>query len=798
MVRNILFILALFIITNGYSQHYKCSHHKIHDYKAPETKAYHSDSLDVLHYNINLDITDFVGQTISGYTELKIVPKVSVINNVSLDLLALNIDSIFVDNSLVSAFSYNDTLINIPVNAISISDTFMVKIYYNGSPVTDPSTWGGFYFSGDCAYNLGVGFQDNPHNYGRVWYPCIDDFEDRATYDYYILVEDGKTAVCCGTLIDTTHLLNNTVLYHWNLRNTIPTYLSSVAVREYTNIADTFAGALGQIPINLYVRPVDSLNAINSFINLKPTLQAFETDFGPYVWERVGYVSVPFNAGAMEHATSIAYPDATINGNLTYETLYAHELSHHWFGNLVTCKTAEDMWLNEGWASYSEAIFNEKIYGDAAYKNYTRENHASVVRLTHITDGGYRAVSGIPHNYTYGSTVYDKGADIAKTMRGYLGDSMFFNSIQAYLDTFSFNHASSEDFRDFLTSHTGVDMTDFFDGWVFSPGFPHFSVDSFTVANNGSDFDVTVYAKQKLNGRTNFTNSNKIPITFVDDNWNFNDKTLEFSGETGMQVFTIPFNPKFILVDKEERLSDATTDEYMIIKNTGTYDFVNEYSKIVVSSESDSSFVRVQHNWVAPDSLQTPIPGVFISDYRYYNVDGILSQSNTSTIRFTYSKQSTASLNGYLDYNLITNYADSLVLLYKPSPATDWQIIPSSVVGTNFVGYLISDTLMLGEYCLGIRDWVNYVGINSINNEKESGLNIYPNPSKNIFNIEFDINKKSKLIYYDILGKELHTDNIFPNQKSITWSPKSREKGVYIVKLYQGKSCLGTNKVIFE
>ena len=202
MVRNILFILALFIFVNGYSQHYKCSHHKIHDYKAPETKAYHSDSLDVLHYNINLDITDFVGQTISGYTELKIVPKVSVINNVSLDLLALNIDSIFVDNSLVSAFSYNDTLINIPVNAISISDTFMVKIYYNGSPVTDPSTWGGFYFSGDCAYNLGVGFQDNPHNYGRVWYPCIDDFEDRATYDYYILVEDGKTAVIilCSTI----------------------------------------------------------------------------------------------------------------------------------------------------------------------------------------------------------------------------------------------------------------------------------------------------------------------------------------------------------------------------------------------------------------------------------------------------------------------------------------------------------------------------------------------------------------------------------------------------------------------
>ncbi len=786
-----ILLLGLLIVVNGYSQEYKCSYHKIHNYKAPETKAYHSDSLDVLHYNINLDITDFVGKTISGYTELKIVPKVSVINNVSLDLLALNIDSILVENNLVSSFSYNDTLINIPVNAITINDTFLVKIYYNGSPVTDPSNWGGFYFSADCAFNLGVGFQDNPHNYGRVWYPCIDDFEDRATYDFNIIVENGKTAVCCGTLIDTTHFSNNTVLYHWNLRNTIPTYLSSVAVREYLNLADTFSGILGQIPINLYVRPTDSLNAVNSFVNLKPTLQAFEDDFGPYKWERIGYVSVPFGSGAMEHATNIAYPDATINGNLTYETLYAHELSHHWFGNLVTCKTAEDMWLNEGWASYSEAIFKEKIYGNTAYKNYTRENHASVVRYTHITDGGYRAVSGIPHEYTYGSTVYDKGADIAKTMRGYLGDSIFFNSIQAYLDTFSFNSASSEDFRDFLSSHSGIDMTDFFEGWVFSPGFPHFSVDSFTVVNNGADFDVTVYAKQKLNGRTNFTNSNKVPISFVDDNWTFNDKTLEFSGETGMQVFTIPFNPKFILVDKEERLSDATTDEYMVIKNTGDYNFVNENAHIRVTSETDSSFIRIQHNWVAPDSLRTPIKGLLLSDYRYYNIDGILSQSNNSEIRFKYS-------NSSLDANLMTNFADSLVLFYRLNPSVDWQIISSVKEGTNNVGYLFSDTLMLGEYCMGMRDWVDNIDDNSLNNDNKSGLNIYPNPSKNNFNIEFDIDENSKLIYYDIIGKELHTDNIFPNQNSITWSPKSKEKGVYIVKLYQGELCLGTKKIIFE
>ncbi|RLD47778.1 MAG: hypothetical protein DRI94_13510, partial [Bacteroidetes bacterium] len=235
-MKKILFLSL--IILNGifvFSQQYKCGNYQ-KNIIIINNKAYHSDSLDVLNYDINLDITDFTNQKISGHTLLKIVSKVNNLSNIALDLQQLTIDSIFVDSIKNTTFNYNDTLINIAVSPYNTSDTILVNIFYHGTPQIDPSSWGGFYFQGDYAYNLGVGFESEPHNYGRVWFPCIDDFVDRATYDYRITAKNGYFAVCNGTLMDTTYNGNNTHTFHWRLHNTIPTYLSSVAVSKYVAV----------------------------------------------------------------------------------------------------------------------------------------------------------------------------------------------------------------------------------------------------------------------------------------------------------------------------------------------------------------------------------------------------------------------------------------------------------------------------------------------------------------------------------------------------------------------------------
>ncbi len=784
MKKTILFITIVFFCTRLISG---------------QEKTTHSDSLDVLHYTINLNI-DFGIQEISGYTNLQITPKVNNLNIISLDLLSLIIDSIMINGTPTTNFTYNDTLLNItPASTFSISDTFHVTVFYHGHPQVDPSGFGGFAFTGTYAYQIGVAFESKPHNYGRVWYPCIDDFVDRATYDFYITSGDTKTAVCNGTMISETDNGNGTKTFHWKMNNQIPTYLVSVAVANYVAIRDTFNGIQGQIPVAIYVLPSDSLNAVNSFTNIKEILAGFENRFGAYRWERVGLVSVPLGGG-MEHATNIAYGEYLVDGTLNYEWLYAHEISHHWFGNLATCREAEEMWLNEGWPVFCESIYKENLYGKNAYLQYYRDKHAYVLRYAHIADGGYRALVGVPHEYTYGTTVYDKGGDFAHAIRGYMGDSLFFPAVRAYLDSFAFKDVTSEDLKNVLSVESGIDLTDFFDTWVYSPGFPHFSIDSFNVANAGNgSYDVTVYMRQKHKGSTVFANSNRVEITFMDNNWQQHTVLMQFSGELGTQTFTIPINPQIAMVDYAEKLSDAITDYADTVRNTGilSLDDHNTYFSLDVQQITDSAFIRVEHNWVPPDSLRNPVQGMFIHNYRYWKIDGIFPAGFVAKGRFFYSKTTSSNYTGYLDNNLITTpYVDSLVLLYRPNTSEDWEIIDFTRVGTILTGNLIVDTLLPGEYTFGFYNWDLYVKHNNMENKKES-FKIFPNPSNTIFNISFKINTKGKIEIFDITGKKVYSENIFPSQDFIIWHPKNINTGTYIAILTENNQQIVSRKIIY-
>ena len=140
-----------------------------------------SDTVDIINYTINLDITDSVNTQIKGNTIVKFAPKVNGVMELDLDLLKLLIDSITLNNVQIT-YNYNDTLIRIHLpNALNIVDTANVTVYYHGVPQGDPSGFGGFYFQGGYYYNMGVGFSANPHVYGRVWHPCFDNFVERAT-----------------------------------------------------------------------------------------------------------------------------------------------------------------------------------------------------------------------------------------------------------------------------------------------------------------------------------------------------------------------------------------------------------------------------------------------------------------------------------------------------------------------------------------------------------------------------------------------------------------------------------------
>lgn len=774
-----LFILFFLFSFSAYSQH-QCNHRVGFD-KSPL-----SDTIDVLNYHIYIDSILWDTDELYARTNLTLASKVDNLGEVKLELLDLSVDEVIGDGMELTYFQQDNYLI-IQLNEIlQTGDESEFWITYHGVPFKEG--WGGFYIDNQYAYNLGVGFEADPHNLGKAWFPCVDDFHDRATYDLTVRASDPLKAVAGGVLQEVIDHGDGTRSYHWSLGETIPTYLASVAVGDYEIYEDVFEGMNGDIPIQIYVRP----NAINSvepsFINLKEILSFFEEHFGAYPFERVGYVGT--SIGAMEHATNVAYPNFAIDGQLSYEYLYTHEISHMWFGDKVTCESAEDMWLNEGWATFCQMFYKEAVYGEEAYKDEMMYNLKEVLRTCHFTDGEYRALYGLPHEYTYGMTAYDKGATVVQSLRAYLTDEVFFPAIQAYLENYAYNYASSENMRDFLTAETGVNMTDFFEAYVFTPGFSHFAVDSVQDLGGGQ---YEVFVRQKLKGKDVYANSNKVDVTLMDENWNEFDLRVEFDGESGSGIFNVPFEPVAAFEDLHRNFSDATSDEVKIIKETGEHNYSNCYFKLEVENVPDSAFFRVTHNWVAPDPMQNSPEGLILSDYRYYTIDGIIPETFEATGVFRYS------FSGKLDHTLLGNPLDSVIILYRPDVASDWQSIPFERDGSPFVGYMRVPNVQKGQYTIAIWE-EQFVSIKeNVQLSSEDYLQLYPNPSNGRIYFELYIPEQAQLNFFDMNGKQVDSIQLEANQNTARWDGRRMPKGPYLIKLVnmEGKE-LSKRKVVLQ
>ncbi|MCF6240165.1 MAG: M1 family metallopeptidase [Bacteroidales bacterium] len=651
-------------------------------------KPTYRDSVDVTHYHIHLDLSDLKNPVITGKTILNITPKLSMLQSIALDLQGLQTDSILCNKKQL-AFIHKKNILRIALNKpLKQNDTLKITVFYHGKPQKDAS-WGGFFITGNYAFNYGIGMAAVPPNFGRVWYPCIDNFTDRATYEYSIKVKKGYKAACPGTLQEIIPEGNNEI-WHWKLRESIPTYLSSVAVSDYNIYKDTVQGIQNTIPIEVFINKNEFEQGKKSFIHVKDFLHAFENAFGPYVWEKIGYVSTPFKGGAMEHATNIAY-GADCNGSLKCENTLAHELSHHWFGNLVTCRSEKDMWLNEGWTSYSEAIFREYLYGEKDFKKYNRQRHKNVLQFAHLYDGGYLALYGIPHDYTYGYTIYKKGADVAHALRGYLGDSLFFKTLKQYFIDYAFKDISVAEFRNYLSKQTGIDLTDFFDFWVFGAGFPHFSTEYFQFEKQDTTYKVSFKINQRLKIARKYLNT-PLEIGLLDKKWKINKITIPFSGKSEIKSGKLNYQPLMLLIDPDEKIPDATTDEYRIVKKLGTQNFNEEFFDLQINSMHDSAFVYVIHHWMVP-KYQTQSYDVA---QRYWTINYVSDKDFSASAKFYFD------LSYALDNNLAKYVFQKLVLMYRENPLKSWTILDTKAIKNNRKSFFELNKLQNGEYTIGI------------------------------------------------------------------------------------------------
>jgi aminopeptidase N len=694
-----------------------------------------SDSIDIKHYDLHLDIRDFTTYILKGNADVSFKPLVNGISFIDLDLLGLTVDS--VKNNVGDPLSYtmqgNGFRVNLGAT-YNTGDSTLISVYYHGHPVTDPS-FGGFYWNATYAFSIGVSLDDIPHNYGKTWFPCFDNFTTRATFDLFVTTQPAHNAVCGGLYQSTVINPDLSETHHWKVYQTIPAYLASVGVGNYVFVKDGFTNILNDtVPVWLAARPTDTTNVKNSFINLEAAFDIYEDKWGLYRWDRVGYQMESMNSGAMEHAMNIGFPASAADGTLAWQSVMAHELSHHWWGDLVTCRTAEDMWINEGSAVYSEYLFTENFTNRAAYEAAVRNQHKNLVRICHIDDGGYWAVSGVPQAHTYGNTTYLKGADMIHTLRGYLGDSLFFSGLETLLEQNKFSDMDAIEYRDDLSAITGVNLNNYFADWIFQPGWPHISIDSMESVTAGPNYDVTVYLKQKLVARTNYSTQVPVTLTLRDNNWNTFEQTVYSSGSNNAVTISVPFLPTSGYLNRNELISHAVTGAYKVVTATGTVAMSHANITLQVQSVTDSAFIVAEQHWAAPDPVMDWTKGYTISTQRFWRIDGIWNAGFNTNASISYNGKTTGT-NSHLDNLLINATEDSLILLYRPNRSTDWTEFSTYTKNMgnvmDKVGTISITNLQKGEYTLAMKG--QSIGIEEQNSSK---IKVYPNPTEGLLNIE--------------------------------------------------------------
>ena len=788
----IIVVPFLGLITNFCHAQKFCRHLKMNQvFQSQNTIDTRTDTFDVLHYSIDASFLNFrTDKKIEAQTILQVRLKADA-TQMRLDLLELPVSAVSV-NGQPAIYTYSSPDLRISLDNVQNGDTLLVAVSYSGNPKQDPQ-WGGFYFSGPYAFNLGVGFASDPHNFGRVWFPCFDNFVDRATYDFSITVDSSDRAYANGLLHSTTQNSDQTETFHWQMNDPIPTYLVAVAIAPYEEVRMNVDG----IPVLLTALAADTSNLRKSFENLPTCIRTFVSSYGEHTFDRIGFNTVPFNSGAMEHATNIAYPRYAIaNGDKTSETLFAHELAHHWWGNTITCKTQEDMWLNEGWASYSERLFLEAVYGKKAYDDDIEDNHHSVLQFAHVLDEAILPVSGIGHANTYGRHVYDKGADMVHTLRGLMGDQSFFEACKSFQSSFKFKDVTTRDLHTHFQSYTTLDLTGFFEQWVKTPGFAHFNILSATKQDGA--YKLTIKQTPRFNQEV-YTNV-RLSLAAIASGKRYDTEVILNQAQQTFSI-TCPFEPEFWVLDPDDKISDATTTDQVTITSEEQNLTHGMMKKVRLEmSDKDSVQLWVTHHWAPADGSYGKPLGAQLSKERYWEIQGFWNENTQLATQLIYSGlKSTAPDYGFLDANLIRSTEDSLVLLYRPNARSAWSEAQDYTknMGSLFDkrGTIDISNLRKGQYCLAMYDASL---LQASNLDKRPAFKLFPNPASQEINVELSSPKEGVLEITNMQGQVIHSYPMNGSQLKHKIDISFLASGVYLVGISIQNQAYDVRRFVIE
>jgi aminopeptidase N len=464
----------------------------------------------------------------------------------------LTVDSIvFHQNKTNFSHSDNHLILNFEQN-FEADDFDSVSVYYQGIPPKENSRA----FETSLHENIPIMWTLSEPYGAKDWFPCKQTLNDKIdSIDMYIIAPDLYLVAGNGILISEENINGNRIT-HWKHKYPIATYLIGFAITNYVRYSDYAILSDGDsLEILNYVYPEDLVYSQINTPNVIDVLEFFDSLFIPYPFERYGHAQFEWGGG-MEHQTM------SFMVNFSHK-LMAHELAHQWFGDFITCQSWQDIWINESFATYLEGLTAEMGLADYSW------DYWKSINLFEATQSEFGSV------YIYDTTshatifkhnlVYAKGAMVLNTLRWQLGDSIFFQSIREFLNdkNLTYGFAKTEDIKQHFEKTSGLDLTEFFDDWIYGEGYPEYKI--YWSQNKANQVKVIINQYQ-TNASVNFFEL-KVPILFTGFNSdslvvlenNFNMQEFEFNLD--FKIIKAEFDPEKNILTKGSEINQFFSSE---------------------------------------------------------------------------------------------------------------------------------------------------------------------------------------------------------------------------------------------
>jgi aminopeptidase N len=488
-MKQLIVMMALISTGTLFSQNanHACSNLKIQQFEASfankSSKLSSVGNYDEKFVKLELDVSS-TSKFISGKCSHLVKVETSSMNEFVFELVDVLIVSAVSVNGANANFTHvsDELTISSPVTH-NRNDLVNIEIDYSG---TAPDGNGfnsptGLFNEVSPTWKTRVTWTLSEPYVAKTWWPCKQVLTDKIDSTLFIFTtEDSLKVGSNGLLIKEEVLVGNKKRYTWKSNYPIDYYLISFACAPYQEYSYKVlpTGAADSLLIQNYIyKDVDYIPLFeNDILETGDMLLHFSEKFGeyPFIKEKYGHCLAPLGGG-MEHQTM------TTQGYFT-NWLTAHELGHQWWGDNVTCSTWNDIWLNEGFASYSEYIYYQEFTSQAEADDDMLDRHNDIMGQS----GGSVYVTDIsdPNRIFSNRLTYNKGSAVVHMMRNYINnDSLFFHTLKVYQETFKNSTTSTQDLKDLILQETAIDFTEFFDSWIFGEGFPIYS----GIFNNQND-----------------------------------------------------------------------------------------------------------------------------------------------------------------------------------------------------------------------------------------------------------------------------------------------------------------------